>query len=383
MEGSVTIKTYRAKTAGDALAQVKNDLGREAVILHTRTYLAGGFLGLRRKRMTEITATTQQVARPVPRRGKAHTKRPSQATALDQSPVGSPPLSRMTPVAASATAVASSPAATLDTMTCDTPMKDVARMIVSASEGTPIEQEMASIKRMVGQVLRTTRGQGAAAMPEPLFKCYLKLMEAEVADEIADEIVGTVRDELETIELADDDIVQQAVLRRLATYIDVSADTSRLGPTDDGRPTTIALVGPTGVGKTTTLAKLAATYKLRHGRRVGMITSDTYRIAAVDQLRTYANIIGVELKVALTPREMTNACAALAANDVILIDTAGRAPRDAKRLTELDLFLKAADPHQTHLVLSGSGSEKSIEQAVTRFGTLAANGSSLRSSMKP
>ena len=74
-EGSVTIKTYRARTAGEALAQVKKELGAGAVILHTRTYQTGGIFGFRKKRMTEITATTQdRASTKIPlRRGPAMT----------------------------------------------------------------------------------------------------------------------------------------------------------------------------------------------------------------------------------------------------------------------------------------------------------------------
>ena len=163
-------------------------------------------------------------------------------------------------------------------------------------------------------------------------------------------------------------IVQQQVLRRLAGYIQVSTDSVRIGRAPDGRPTTVALIGPTGVGKTTTVAKLAATYKLRHGKRVGLITCDTYRIAAVDQLRTYANIIGLPLKVVLTPTEMAAACDALCDCDVILIDTAGRSPRDSGRIEELKAFIGAARPHQTHLVLSSTAGEGALGEAARRFG---------------
>jgi flagellar biosynthesis protein FlhF len=150
----------------------------------------------------------------------------------------------------------------------------------------------------------------------------------------------------------------------------VCAEAGRSSRGSDGRPLTIALVGPTGVGKTTTIAKLAATYRLKQGRRVGLITCDTYRIAAVDQLRTYAGIINIPLRVAMTPAEMRSACAAMADCDVILIDTAGRAPKDAARLGELRALIGAASPHQTHLVLSSSTAEASLLDAAERFAPL-------------
>ena len=118
------------------------------------------------------------------------------------------------------------------------------------------------------------------------------------------------------------------------------------------------------------MAKLAAAFKLRHARRVGLITTDTYRIAAVDQLRTYANIIGIPLKVVLTPEEMQQACQSLANCDVILIDTAGRSPNDASRLEEIRDFARAANPHEVHLVLSSTCSEQALTRAIERFSTV-------------
>ncbi len=97
----------------------------------------------------------------------------------------------------------------------------------------------------------------------------------------------------------------------------------------------MALVGPTGVGKTTTIAKLAANYRLREKRRVGLITVDTYRIAAVEQLRTYADIIDLPMEIVATPREMHQAVARMADLDLILMDTAGRSPRDEVKIQEL------------------------------------------------
>ena len=108
----------------------------------------------------------------------------------------------------------------------------------------------------------------------------------------------------------------------------------------------VALVGPTGVGKTTTIAKLAANYRLREKRRVGLITVDTYRVAAVEQLRTYADIIDLPMEVVATPREMREAVARMNHLDLVLMDTAGRSPRDEVRIQELKSMLTEAEPDE-------------------------------------
>jgi flagellar biosynthesis protein FlhF len=129
----------------------------------------------------------------------------------------------------------------------------------------------------------------------------------------------------------------------------------------------VALVGPTGVGKTTTIAKLAANYRLREKRRVGLITVDTYRVAAVEQLRTYADIIDLPMEVVSTPREMREAVARMSHLDLVLMDTAGRSPRDEVRIQELKSMLAEAQADEVHLVLSSTAGAKSLSAAAERF----------------
>jgi flagellar biosynthesis protein FlhF len=140
-----------------------------------------------------------------------------------------------------------------------------------------------------------------------------------------------------------------------------------------GRRTVVALVGPTGVGKTTTIAKLAAQFRLHEEVRVGLITVDTYRIAAVEQLRTYAEIMDLPLEVVTTPREMRAAVGRLEDLDLVLIDTAGRSPRDAVRLAELRALLAESQADEIHAVLSAVAGRESLETAADSFGTVGAS----------
>ena len=135
----------------------------------------------------------------------------------------------------------------------------------------------------------------------------------------------------------------------------------------------IALVGPTGVGKTTTIAKLAAQFRLREQARVALITVDTYRIAAVEQLRTYAEIMDLPLEVVSTPREMRIALNRLTDFDLVFVDTAGRSPRDAVRLQELRSLLADAHPDEVCLVLSAVAGENSLRVAASAFTSVGAS----------
>ncbi|MBL1218247.1 MAG: flagellar biosynthesis protein FlhF [Planctomycetes bacterium] len=242
------------------------------------------------------------------------------------------------------------------------------------ADAARLSNELAAVRQMVSQVLVRQSGAAQPGMPAELLKYYMTLIESEVSQDIADEICGKVRDELGSARLDSEEDVRGAVLHHLTAYIPVADDSDNPARArHDGRPLTIALVGPTGVGKTTTIAKLAASYHLRKHLTVGLITTDTYRIAAVDQLRTYANIIGIPLKVALTPTEIAAACHDLRQCDVILIDTAGRSPNDREKIDEIRRFIKAADPHETHLVLSGTSGESTLIKTVERFSDVSAD----------
>ncbi len=215
---------------------------------------------------------------------------------------------------------------------------------------------------------RTSRRAGERPnLPEHLAKAYVTLIEQQVADEIAERVVDDLKTELAGESLANATLVRERLVAKLAALVPAAASTVARPNTATGCRS-ICLIGPTGVGKTTTIAKLAAAFKLRQKQKVGLITIDTYRIAAVDQLRTYANIIGVPLKVVLTPQELVAAMREMAECDAILIDTAGRSPADELKLNELSGFIAAGNPTEVHLVLASTTTQAAMESAVQRFG---------------
>lgn len=402
-------RSFRAPSMSEALAQVKRELGPDAVIVSTRTTRRGGIVGVGSRVITEITAHANQRfdeprcpptaagsgphhpasravvgSGPSEHRAAASTEddagmlyridRASSAFGREMLPpaAGSLSTDRSSRLTSFEPAAMMMPQASLPSRveSAARPLPSDSAQFRSPSVDPSVREELNALRAMMGQMLRGQRTRPQPRMSDPLFDVYLKLIESEVADEIADEVVGEVRDALTAAQLRDPKAVREAVIQRLSSLIPTSTKPSAIQRDPRGRPHTIAFVGPTGVGKTTTLAKLAATLKLREGKKVGLITCDTYRIAAVDQLRTYASIIGLPIRVALTPAEVEQACEALSDCDAILIDTAGRSPRDMGRIEELQRFIHAGKPHEVHLVLSSASSVSVLDAAVERFGAI-------------
>ncbi len=480
------LKTYTAESMAQALAQVRKDLGKDAMILHTRSFRVGSWFGLGGKTMVEITASSPavsakpraprampsvareqppaQIVEPKPiehhrlpepamviQRGQTVTHQrlapvggasvdqqgavisaagtPSSRSAMDSRGLnGRDALLAENTTASRPTKPAAKPAAHPPVQPAVPPRfvdQPVASAMLPVSKPSPKKQipsnkstsvkgsgsgrqaepqtndelkaQIDTLSKMMGQVLESTRKTAVAVgssdpdaalptgeMPGPLFTFYAQMLDNDVPVEQVDRLIGSVRDRLDAIELKDPAIVRQAVLRAIESTIQIRGESLlTLAPnlstglstglsTDPStaRPRVIALVGPTGVGKTTTVAKLAATYKLRHGKKVGLITSDTYRIAAVDQLKTYAQIIGLPLKVANSPEEMKQMVEELGECDIVVVDTAGRSQNNTRRLEELAEFTKAAGADETHLVLSTTVGDNVLRKTAQSFKAL-------------
>jgi len=401
----MNLKTYQADSMADALAQVKKDLGNNAVILHTRTVKRGGILGVGGRSVVEITAGNDPAVLP-------QAKRP--AIIADPEEYGSP-------------------------ARCSGDMDGVSHKL-SPAEGAAMKRdfsprtepdhpkrlstlhgEITELRAMVRELLDRPVGRSAQPpipeMPDELREYYTRLIQNSVADDLAGQIIATAADRLREcrsrlhksqINAQSQDRREKTMMADMVRAVIVETIEKMLPPSQDvpldtGSETRfIALVGPTGVGKTTTIAKLAAKLKLRQHLRVGLITVDTYRIAAVDQLKTYAEILDIPLEIVLTPEEMQQAVDRLADREVVLIDTSGRSQNDTDRLGELKSFLEVvgnpasgidycvsdrvadidSNPQdrlpasgdrtrlQTHLVLSCTAHPRQLAEVTEKFGVL-------------
>lgn len=145
------------------------------------------------------------------------------------------------------------------------------------------------------------------------------------------------------------------------------------GIKQDGAQARVVLVGPTGAGKTTTAAKLAAEYVLVHKKNVALMTLDTYRVGAVEQLATYARILDIPLEVGMCPEDVDALVARHRDKDLIIIDTVGRSQREKRHLDELDRLVKPARPTESHLVISSQASVAAQREAVDAFRSIGVN----------
>ncbi len=138
-------------------------------------------------------------------------------------------------------------------------------------------------------------------------------------------------------------------------------------PAHDRGPRIIAFVGPTGVGKTTTIAKLATHPEYFRGQRIGFLCLDTYRVGAIEQLRTYAEIAGVPLQVIYEASDLPNALKRLSDRDLILVDTPGRGPRLQADAAQVRQWLSQIGTHETHLVVPAGLQQVVVKRAIEAY----------------
>jgi flagellar biosynthesis protein FlhF len=231
------------------------------------------------------------------------------------------------------------------------------------SDGQHVHERLDQLQRLILELGRERHHTTLHDVPSELFHLYTSLIDADMDDGLARDLVCKARQHATASQLRQ----KQAMHTLLAGLIE--RDLKIAGPIAPtrGQRNVVALVGPTGVGKTTTLAKLAANFRLRDGVKLGLVTVDTYRIAAVEQLKTYAELIDLPMKVVASPDEMRRALQELSALDLVLIDTAGRSPQDEPKVHELQQILQAAQADEVHLVLSLTASMKALVSAAASF----------------
>jgi flagellar biosynthesis protein FlhF len=334
------IKTFEAPTMHEALLLAKNELGDNAVVLNTKHVKAAGMLGIGAGERVELMAAVDDAPAGV-----------SAFAAAAAAPARSAPIAvqREEPVTAPAVAAVA--------QVSEPAMVGAAPIAAKAySQAPSAPQSDAQLKQLWNEVFRLTSVveglSSTRTAPETTTATRSLAVRLGIHPEIATRVMPDVGNAADA----------QSLQNALAVSMRQHSAALRIEHRE-----VIALVGPTGVGKTTTLAKLAAKFALEQEKKVALITADTFRIGAVEQLRTYARIMGVPVEIALSPEEIAAAVSRHADKDVILIDTVGRSQRSTESLAELKTFVDAACPTQIHLVVSASSASNVQKDVLEKF----------------
>ncbi len=300
------VKKFAAKTETEAIMKAKEELGPHAVVLNVKTVRQRGIFRLFKKDKVEITAALEE-------------KEFMQEINEKKPVMENSPKSRIDLKADEKIEVEPSP----DEI--ERKLEDLSEMLKSRIQDA--EEEKPSEKpadNNAGEKQEDPRQTAMNNNIKTLRLVYNKLIDNEVDEKYANGIVNEIERSLKKESNIDSILtgVYQKIVLKLG-----EADVIKLG---DKRKV-VFFVGPTGVGKTTTIAKIASKYKLNEHKKVAFITSDTFRIAAVEQLNTYANILDVPVRVVYTEEDLKNTLDELKDYDLILVDTAGRSHKNKEQ----------------------------------------------------
>lgn len=330
------IKKYRARNLAEALDQVRSDLGEQALILDTKRLGEEGVGALLGRRAVEVTAARDsrppQKSATIPERIRQASRRSFVERAYEM----------------------------------NEPEKQ------ASTEDEPalaaMRDELRSVKANISRLSSAVKPDEHDFANPILRLLHQRFRESGVDGDVAAAVVHALNLRIPPDDPGEPRNLRQAFSTVLEKYLRFSSRLRKPRHSGSDKPcSVIALVGPTGVGKTTTIAKLAANLKIHDRASVGLLSVDTYRLAAIDQLRSFAVIADMPLHVAYTPDEAVAALQRLSSLDVVFIDTAGRSPRHREHLGQLSEFIRAVHPDQIHLVISATTKPSDLRLVAQQF----------------
>ncbi len=384
------VRTFKANDMSEALRMVKAELGADAMILSSKQQRRGGWFGFFSKPVFEVTAALDP--KPTPRNNpyREREERVLNTREEFQSSMLAPLARELRDLRERVEKLASreEPAPPPQEFQPG-PVAEPSPIPVMPEKGKDAirsfaPEDMEEIKKFLLDAL-VKKDAKVVPFVFPQEQQAEQVIAQPVEEQPGSKVLGEIREELlaagmeiEAVDTLLDYIrpaAEQGEEKEELRYSLIEAFASLVkctGPVKMKKagPRIIALVGPTGVGKTTTTAKLAAMYAMNKGASVALVTTDNFRVGAIEQLRTYSKIMGVPLEVASTQKEMAKVLEAHGDKDLILIDTAGRSPKDQERLEELKGILEMNSDIETHLCLSATTKDKELHEAIRRFGTL-------------
>lgn len=327
------VKKFIAKSMPEAMKQIRNELGTDAVILNSKVVQKGGFFGFFTKKNIEVIAAIDPVQpkniKPVVKeKPKKSIEQPKIAISSSENVLPTPGI----------------------------------------NNNSELIKEIQSLRDLM-QDISTGISTSFEHYPEPLKELNKQLIQQEVCDKIRQDVLTHLIERwyLTNADASNDEVFKWAkefLIQRLGSY--------RFGGISYQKKY-INVVGPTGVGKTTTLAKIAAECQLKDNKKVAFITTDTYRIAAIDQLKTYAKILGIPIEVSYNLGDFKAAKEKFKDYDVVLIDTAGRNFRNKQYVDDLRGIVDFNEEMETFLVLTLTSKLSDMKDIYKQFSLVKIN----------
>jgi flagellar biosynthesis protein FlhF len=325
--------------------QANREMGKDAVIMNMKTIVPKGIYRLFRKTTVEVTAaiddTPSYVSKlaPVADRKSDTARLPSLTSNPDVLPDDEP-----------------EPAAKSESSVDDLLSKLTDILHIQKDEIAPDKADEGT------QVNDNTQSAGI----DCLKLIYNQLVDREVEERLANQIIGEVESKIKNNTPVD--VILSAIYQKIVLKL----GQTKLLEIKEGQVKFVFFIGPTGVGKTTTLAKIASSLKLKQKFKVAMLTADTYRIAAVEQLRVYSGILNIPLEILDTDSDITQIVDKFKGYDVVLVDTAGRSHKAKQQVADIERLLAKIpqDKREVYLVLSATTKYKDLVQITETYATM-------------
>lgn len=344
----MVIKKYIAKTEEAATALAREELGKDVVIMNVKKNTPRGITRLFRRESVEVTAAVDEVV--TENAGKEMPDFSKLQEAM-QGEVKPAPDSKAAKAEAARAALAEKNQVILE----DEPEEDA-----GSESNNAIEQKLSDLQKLLEKQVMAEPEKQEEKEDDRLTdknKAYIRLIRSQMENnEVEETYIEQILEEIEGGLKKDSSL--DNILAGVYQKIVLKIGRPRLIDLHAKKKKYVFFIGPTGVGKTTTIAKIASMLKLSGKVKVALVTSDTYRIAAVEQLKTYANILGVPLKVVYSAEEMANTMEELKEYDLVLIDTAGRSHNNKEQKEDIHRLLEIVPEEQREVFLVMSATTK-------------------------